>query len=79
MSHTLCETLIDMFEDNPAYHQTMQSHHDGWQMRFTQIVMREQGQFSAPCQQLEAIILDAIAMYKTEHGIVEHQWPQHFA
>lgn len=74
-----CQNLIEKFELHTHLHEPEHiAASDGWHMQFTQIKLANHKEFENENLQLRALFLQAIAAYKKEHKIKEHQWPKKF-
>jgi 2OG-Fe(II) oxygenase superfamily len=74
-----CNELIKKFEDNSPLHELESiTSSDGWHMQFTQLKLAKHEVFEAENQKLRTLFLEAISIYKKEHGIETHQWPEKF-
>ena len=74
-----CNGLIKKFEENVLLHELeSNTSSDGWHMQFTQIKLAKHEVFEQENKRLRELFLEAISVYKKEHDIQLHQWPEKF-
>jgi len=76
-----CENLISKFEKYSTLHESKENilKDEHWKMKFTQLNISQNCEFSEEKEILNRLFLDAISSYKKEHNIQEFQWPNEFS